>query len=136
MKRIFASALVALFSSSAFATSAGYEMKMELSIKGKHVSSSSLITIAGEKASITQRMEKSKNGTFIEVVATEDQGEGKGILMNFVVGTIDRDGNKTILASPSIIAKENEKAEVSVGDNGKEEYALSVVASRKALQAE
>jgi type II secretory pathway component GspD/PulD (secretin) len=136
MKRIFATAVIALFSSSAFATSAGYEMKMDLSINGKLVSSPRVIALAGEKASVTQRLEKSKNGTFIEVVATEDQGEFKGILMKFVVGTIDRDGKKTILATPSIIATENEKAEVSVSDNGKQEYALSVIASRKSLQAE
>lgn len=133
-KYIFA--IVALLSSTAFAASTGYDLNLELSINGKHISSSRIVALAGEKASITQRMENSKDGNFIEVVATEGEIQGKkGILMNFVVGTIDRDGKKTILARPSILSTENQKAEMTVSEeNNKDSVSLSVVAQRKTLQ--
>ena len=133
MKSIFAVAF--LFSSVSFATTSGYELKVDLSIDGKLISSPRIITIAGEKASISQRIEKSKNGTFIEVIAKDvPDSVPNAIRMDFVVGTIDHDGKKTVLATPSIITLENEKAMIETTEDNGKSVALSVIPQRKSLQ--
>ncbi|WP_413290623.1 hypothetical protein [Bdellovibrio sp. HCB337] len=110
-----------------------FELQMELSIDGKKVASPSLIALEGEKASISQRNENSKDGSFIEVVTTQEKSETNSnmITLSFVVGTIDRDGKRTILASPRVITIENEKATVSIDQEDQDEVSLSVVARRR-----
>lgn len=122
-----------LVGSAAFANGGGYDLKMDLSMNGKHVSSPRLIAREGEVASITQNLNGEK--IFIEVVATEKPtANNRAILMSFVVGKISATGEKTIVSTPKIIALENDKAEVTVNnDQGKESIALSVTAARKAL---
>lgn len=99
---------------------------MDLSIHGKHISSPRVITKAGEMAMITQEDQNQK--TFIQVVATEDKMvRGKhSVLMKFVVGTIDQDGQKKIIYEPQVLAFENQKTELSVV----QDIALSVTANR------
>ncbi|MBK7890552.1 MAG: hypothetical protein IPJ84_06825 [Bdellovibrionales bacterium] len=114
-------------------TTTGYTLKMELSMNGKVVSTPRLVVRSGETGSITE--ESAARKTFIEVTATEGSVQKrKGIMMNFVVGLIAKDGTRTVLSRPSILANENEKAEITVADkeNG-ESVALSVIATRKAL---
>ncbi|MGZ3768544.1 MAG: hypothetical protein ACXVCP_02270 [Bdellovibrio sp.] len=124
-------ALSLLIGSSAFASN-GYVLKMELSMNGKKVSSPRIIVLEGEAGSVTQETPTEK--TFIEVVAKEGAIQNhKGILINFVVGYIGQDGKRNIVSKPQILAKENETAQVSVGENGKETMSLSVVAQRKSL---
>ena len=109
-----------------------YDLQMELTIDGKHVSSPRVLVKPGETASVTQQSET--DNSFIEVVATEGTLQNhSGILMKFVVGTIDKDGKRTIVSHPEILAKENEPATITVGQkNGSpEELSLSVVAERK-----
>jgi len=121
-----------LFAGTAAFASNGYDLKMELSMNGKKVSSPRLIVVEGAKGSVTQ--DDGNGKTFIEVVATEGEFQHhKGILMNLVVGTIAKDGTKTILAKPQILAKENEPAQITVGEKDKETLSLSVLASRKTL---
>jgi hypothetical protein len=122
-----------LVGSSAFASTNGYDLKMELSMNGKHVSSPRVITKEGETASITQDSNGEK--IFMDVIATEKPTDNKqAILMKFVVGTISATGEKKIVSTPQIIALENQKAEIKVGNQpGKEDLALSVIATRKAL---
>lgn len=124
--------LILVFSSVfAGAETEKYDLKLELSVNGQLISTPSIRAIAGEKASIIQ-----KNGTeesFIDVVATEGQGQIKGkkaILMKFIVGTI-KDGQRTILSQPQILALENSKAEITIKEpTGKENLSLSVVAKK------
>jgi type II secretory pathway component GspD/PulD (secretin) len=121
------------FSTASFAATNGYSMKMELSVKGKLVSSPRIVVKVGEFASVTQDSQGEK--TFIEVVATEVPGKKEpAIAMNFVVGTISASGEKTVLANPKIITLENNKAEISQGDQpGQKNLSLSVIVTRVAL---
>jgi len=120
-----------LVSVSAFATH-GYKLDMELSVDGKNVSSPRLMVLEGKKGSITQ--ESSNEKTFIEVVAKEGWVENhKGIMLNFKVGYIGADGQKTIFANPQVLAKENEPAQITVENQNHEKLSLSVIATRKSL---
>ena len=124
--------VLAFVGSSAFAATNGYDLKMDLSLNGKHISSPRVIVKAGETATVTQKTDTEEN--FIEVVATEGSiQKHKGILMNFVVGVIGKNGERTIKAKPQVLAKENEPAQITVGEKNGEEVSLSVVANRKAL---
>lgn len=118
--------------SSAFASTNGYDLKMDLSMNGKHVSSPRIIVKAGEKGTINQKTDTEES--FIEVVATEGQVQNnKGIMMNFTVGYIGKNGERTIVSKPQILAKENEPALITVGEKDGTELSLSVVAKRKSL---
>ena len=123
--------LLLLAGSSALAAK-GYDLKMDLSLNGKHVSSPRLIVKAGETASISQKTDTEES--FIEVVATEGSIQNhQSILMNFIVGVIDQNGQIVIKAKPQILANENEAAQITVGENNGDEISLSVVATRKSL---
>jgi type II secretory pathway component GspD/PulD (secretin) len=123
-----------LISSSALAATKGYDLKINLSMNGRHVSSPRLTVKPGEVALITQK--SGEDESFLEVVATEEAGSGtkKGILMSFAVGYIRKNGERTIVSRPRIMAVENEKAMIMVGGNeGEESISLSVIAKRRAL---
>lgn len=121
-----------MISSSAFASNHGYDLKMDLSMNGKHVSSPRMIVKAGEMGTIQQKSNNEE--TFIEVVATEGQVQNrKGILMNFTVGYIGQNGARKIVSQPQILSKENETAVVTVGGKDQTELTLSVVARRTSL---
>lgn len=112
----------------------GYDLKMELSLNGKIISSPQILAKAGETATITQKTDDQEN--FIEVTAIDGSILGNdGIMMTFVVGTVDKDGQRRILSKPQIFAKENKPSEITVEQDGSEEIlSLSVVAKRKTLQ--
>ena len=116
-----------------FALTPGYDLKLNLSLNGKHVSSPRVITKAGETATVTQNTAPEK--TFIEVIANEGEIQGhKGILIKFVVGTIDKNGKKTILSTPEVLTSENKLARISVGkDSTHPKLSMSVLALRKSL---
>jgi hypothetical protein len=119
-----------LMGSSAFAANV-YHLKMDLSIDGKKVASPGLVVREGAPASITE--ESSTGKSFVEVIAKEGSIQNhKGILMNFVVEYSGPNGERKILAKPQILAKENEPAQITVGENG-QEMSLTVVAQRKSL---
>jgi hypothetical protein len=123
-----------LFASSSLrAGTSAYELNLDISVRGKHVSSPRLTVKEGEIASITQ----SANGEkfYLDVIATEVPGKSKNaILMKFVLGTISVAGDKKVIGTPQIISIENNKAEISSGDSsGNEELSLSVVAKRTVL---
>ena len=120
--------------SSAFASSNAYDLKMDLSLNGKHVSSPRVIVNEGEPATITQKTDS--EGMFIEVVATEGSVQNhKGIMMKFTIGTIGKNGERIIIAKPQVLARENEPAKITQSEEGsqREQLSLSVVAKRKAL---
>lgn len=121
-----------MVSGSAFAATAGYDLKMDLSMNGKLISSPRMIVKAGEMATINQKTESEES--FVEVVATEGEVQNnKGILMKFTVGYIGKNGERTVVAHPQILALENEKAQITVGEKKGTELSLSVIAKRKSM---
>lgn len=124
-------AMISLFSLSALASVNVYDLQIELAMNGQHALSPRVVTPEGEAAMLTLKTEG--EGSFIEVVASEGEIQGsKGILMKFVVGVIDEDGQRTILSKPQLLAQENEKAEITIyEDDDKEILSLSVIAQRK-----
>lgn len=124
--------VLAFLCSPAFASTVSYDLKMELSINGKPVSSPRLIVKSGEMGSISQTADTEES--FIEVIATEGQVQGhKGIMMNFTIGYIGKNSDRTIVSKPQILAKENEPALITVGEKDGTELSVSVVAKRKFL---
>ena len=112
-----------------FAASKTYNLKMDLSMEGKHVSSPQINVKEGEPALLTQEANGEKIS--MEVVVT---GQEKAVVMNFVISTLTAKGEKKILAKPKITALENEKAEISVGtEKSKDLLSLSVTAKRTTL---
>ncbi|MDO9180974.1 MAG: hypothetical protein Q7U04_01135 [Bacteriovorax sp.] len=122
-----------LLSTSAFAASNTYDLKMNLMLNGKHVSSPRIIVRAGERATITQK--QGDEESYIDVIATESTSQNKGIMMNFTIGKIDKDGTKTIIASPGILAKENAESNITINQDTSvnPELSLTVIAKRKKL---
>ena len=115
------------------AATSGYDLKMELSMNGKIISSPQILAKAGETATVTQKTDDQEN--FIEVTAIDGSILGNdGIMMTFVVGTIAKDGSRTILSKPQIFAEENKQSEIMLEQDGSNEMlSLSVVAKRKTL---
>lgn len=118
--------------SSALAATNGYDLKMDLSMNGKHVASPRIIVKAGEMRTVNQKIDTEES--FIEVVATEGQIQNnKGIMMSFTVGYIGKNGEKTVVSKPQILAKENEPALITVEKKNGTELSLSVLVKRKSL---
>ncbi|WP_041577183.1 hypothetical protein [Bdellovibrio bacteriovorus] len=124
--------VLAFAGSSAFASTNGYYLKMDLSLNGKHISSPKLAVKVGEPATISQKIDTEES--FIEVVVTEGSIQNrKGILMSFVVGVVDQSGQRVIKSKPQVLSKENESAQITVGESNGDEVSLSVVANRRSL---
>ena len=131
MNGFIAFCLALVSGSSSFAAMRSYDLKMDLSMDGKHVSSPRVITEEGSVASITQQADGKTY--FIDVVASEEGAKG-AINMKFVVGTVSDSGERTVVAEPTISALEKEKAEISVRDEtSPARVSLSVVATRSRL---
>lgn len=125
--------IISLFLSSiAMSATKSFDLKMELSIDGKHVSSPHIISLPNQKASITQRDDNKKEESFIEVTASDVTNDKikNGIFMKFVVG-YNKEGQRKIISQPEILAKAGEEAEITVGsDDATETLKLKVVANR------
>jgi C4-type Zn-finger protein len=123
-----------LVTSSAFAGTNGYDLKFDLSLNGKHVSSPRMNVLEGAVASIEQK--NSTDSSYIEVKATEVMvSNKKRIKMNFTVGVVDKFGQKTVISKQNVIAKENELVKITLNENedNSKHLALSVIAKRKLL---
>jgi C4-type Zn-finger protein len=123
-----------LVTSSAFAGANGYDLKFDLSLNGKHISSPRMYVLEGAVASIEQK--NSTDSSYIEVKATETMvSNKKRIKMNFTVGVVDKFGQKTVISKQNVIAKENELVKITLNENedNSKHLALSVVAKRKSL---
>lgn len=121
-----------LFSASQVrASNLSYDLKMELTLDGKS-SSPRIIVTEGQKASI-EEVTTSKHA-FVEVIATSSKSDSKVVMMDFVVGTVDSAGTRTIVSNPRILAKENERAQITIqNDEGSGNLSLAVVAQRRVL---
>ncbi len=130
MNNIFVS-IVFLFGVSAFA-SKGYDLKMELSIDGKKVGLSQVSVREGKKAKFTQGTKADK--MIIEASAREGSiQDRKGILMDFIISAVDKKGQIKVIATPTVLAQENDPATVTA-NNGKDEVSLSVTAKRTTVK--
>lgn len=119
-------------SGKAMASINSYELKTNLSINKKHVSSAMVMMREGKLASITQKNNDTDEENFIEVVTTkDDQYMEDGILMRFTIGTVDKNGVKHILARPQVIAKDKQESKISLGAKNGEILELSVIAKSK-----
>lgn len=128
--KIFGTVLLVM-SGSAFASSTAYDLRMNLAIDGKHVSSPRVIVKEGASATITQEIDSQKQ--FIEVIATESKIQKQaGVRMKFVIGLIGANGERTILARPQVIATEGKPAQITQNDtlSGEERLSLSVTAHK------
>lgn len=127
-------ALVVLFVSQAsFAATNGYDLKMEMALDKKTIASPRIIVQENLSAMVTQKTDSEEN--FIEVTASEGSvGGNKGILMKFIIGSIGKNGQKTILSEPQVLAKENEPAKIKIEDgHDGGELSLTVIAKRTSL---
>lgn len=127
-------AMICLLSTSVFASEKAFDLKIEMSVDGKHVSSPRIVVKEGEKGTVIQESNGEKN--FIEVVAKEGKAPNgvQGIHMAFVVGKIANDGSRTVVSQPQILSIPNEKAQITIGEKGKPEVlSLSVVANTTTL---
>ncbi len=105
-----------------------FDLKVEVSFNGRVVSSPRVVARAGETATIRQGAGFFEN--FIEITPFETEVDGrKAIHMKFVIGVITKDGRKTVISKPELVARENERAEIKVG-NRLQQVSLSVLAER------
>lgn len=105
MRRMVFAAILML-AASCFASSGHYELAMDLSMAGQHIGSPRLLVDEGVKSSVQI------NDTFIDVVA-QDAPKLHGILMSFSIGKVEG-GNRTVMATPAIVAAPGQRAEVRV----------------------
>jgi hypothetical protein len=103
-----------------------YNLKMDLLLNGKFVSSPQMTVREGELASIESETDGEK--VFLDVMVTPKK---KSLGMTFTVSRLNDAGEKEIVSSPYIIARENNKAQISVSTHQMEEMInLSVIATR------
>jgi hypothetical protein len=127
-------AVLLSFSSFCFANGKTFDLKMDLSMGGKHLASPRILVKEGEKALVSQ--EKNGEMSFIEVVAVEERspkGDG-GIRLDFVIGKIAADGSRTMVSQPRLLAYPGEKSQITVSnDDSGSTFSLSVIANHKDL---
>lgn len=112
--------ILLFFSFSAMATSAGFEVAFEMSMKGAPKTLGKIRVKEGSPGSIAYA------GNEIEVTAKEGEIHGhKGILMNFVV----KKGNE-VLAKPEILVYEKKQGQLTVNEASGEVLSLTVTATR------
>ncbi len=108
-----------------------YDLKLDLSVKGKPLPSSKVTVKEGEQTSLTQSTSTDK--TFVDVIAVEDSPGNSIIKVKFVMGTILPSGERKVLTSDEILANENQPAKVSLSTSkGEEDFSFVVTAKRKA----
>jgi len=123
----------ALFALEGFAAPSKYGMSFEIAVDGKVVSTARLISLAHQKATITQKSEDMSEQTTIEVEASEasGQGLGTGILLDMTIQYL-KQRVVEINAKPRVIAREGSPATVVWREKdlvgGTKEVRLGVVA--------
>jgi hypothetical protein len=122
-------------SSSVFGSTNTYDLKMDLSVLGRHVASPRLTVKEGMTASITQQNEGSSEVTFVDIISVEKKTDHNSkILMNFSIGTISLAGERTVLTSGKVITSDDGKARVSSYSNGNEQFSLDILATKKVIK--
>jgi hypothetical protein len=104
-------AILFLIANASFASVQKYDLNMELSLDGKKVMAPKMIVLDCKSASISEQ--KKGDGSFLDVIATENTG--KGILMKFKVGRLEN-GMRRVLGEPSIIALDGQPAKIEMSN--------------------
>ncbi len=112
----------------------GYQLKVDWSVIGMPKTSAKILVKEGETASTKYKADDQEY--FMDVVTAENRDtktgkKDKAIFMKFTVGTINAKGERTVVSTPQVIAIENEKAEITVGEKGKEAAFIAVIVSRQ-----
>lgn len=115
---------------SAVAATPGYDLTIDYAQNGQRVTSPRVQVKEGETATVIRKINGKEN--FIQVEAQEELLDD-GIKMKLAVGTIDENGNRTILARPEILMDEKTPATIKIEDEMGDEVSLSVFAKRKSL---
>jgi len=107
-----------------------YTLDMSLTVDGKLVGEPRIQVEGGKLASIV----KTQNDRiiFIDAIATEASSDERGgILMDFTIGKILKDGTRKVLSAPKIIGLAGEEATIEIGDKAEPKILrLAVVATR------
>lgn len=112
---------LALISLNAVAANKYYEIGMDLSVEGKKIPAPRILT----KNNMTETV--IHGNKFIEVTASENPLD-QSVKMDVIVGEITEDGERIVLAKPTVITKENSRAEISsTNPDGSENYKMSIV---------
>jgi capsular polysaccharide biosynthesis protein len=111
----------------AFAATNTYNIKMNLSIKGKNNYPTQIIAEDGKATTVTQKSNGKDEETFVDVITTKKvlKTKKEGVSIKFTAGTIDNKGEKHIQFNTQIIAIENQPAQIKEDD-----LSLSFTASR------
>lgn len=132
-------ALLLLFLSElTFASVHKFDLKIDFSLNGKHISSPQILLLEGEPSTITTNTEAGKIFLTVTTMAlrefkgadTKSLKNKKLIPLQFAVGKIDKAGNEKILSQPQLIAIEGQRATITEGtDKNKEEISIAVTAT-------
>lgn len=131
MRTLIATFTLALFTTPVFAAKT-YQMKIDWSVEGMPKTTANIITKENESAFV-KRIVKDKE-YFLEVLPqTMDVSGKEAIRMDFKVGTIAKNGERTIASTPQVITNPNEVATITVGDSKtkSEVTSISVLATQK-----
>ncbi len=113
--------MIALMSLNAFAANKYYDIGVDLSIDGKKVQAPRILAKNNMTETVIQ------GNKFIEVTATENPLD-QSVKMDFTVGEITEDGSRIIISRPTVITKENSRAELTkMNEDGSEALKMSVV---------
>lgn len=121
---------VCLVSVQTFANTKGFDVKTEITVDRKLVSSPRIIVAPGVMASMSHKDETSKE-MIVEMVAS-DYLSGKnsdGILTKFKVSS-NKGGKRTVIATPQFISISGQEAEISVTQNKSETFRMKITATR------
>lgn len=117
-----------LFMSSLFASVPSYNVKMDLSLNGRHIFTPDIVAREGVVSTVTHNVDGEE--TFVDILPMKDKSKDL-IVMKMTVGTIGKNGERTILGTPEIMTKENVRASFSQGGTKRqEEYSLSLTAKK------
>jgi hypothetical protein len=102
----------------AFAATNTYNIKMNLSIKGKNNYPTQITADEGKATTVTQKSNEKDDETFVDVITTKKllKNNKEGISIKFTAGTIDKKGERHIQFNPQILAIENQSAQITEGD--------------------
>ena len=130
MIKIISAISTLLFVTSAFAGNRAIELSVDLSLNGKHIMSPTILTKDGEKNTVTSG--HGADRTYMEVIATEKTlNNKKAVHMNFVVGTFTASGRKTVLASSTLITRDNNRGEIQTTEKDGETVVISAKPTMK-----
>lgn len=126
--------LTLFITSAAQASNPGaFDLRMQITRNEKIIASSKITVKDGEMGSLVSESEDSK--TYFDITATERNISGsKGIFMKLEIAHVRKDGSKTIVTSPSLLAKVGKESVVLLqqdGVKGEDELFLKVIAVKK-----